>query len=129
LLVGGLLPYRARKVRYFLDRRFRDRAGLPPPDGPQEQSRELLAKMPSEWAALAPMPSQGITDFQPQGSALSGKPEGYRQIAKGFAASGPQASPEKARSADVLDGWASFHDSGGKVRGRNDEESQDRSKR
>jgi type IV secretion system protein VirD4 len=52
LLVGGLLPYRARKVRYFLDRRFRDRAGQPPPDSAQEQARELLARVPSAWDGL-----------------------------------------------------------------------------
>jgi type IV secretion system protein VirD4 len=51
LLVGGMLPYRARKVRYFVDPRFRDRAGRPPPDAPEEQARELLAPRPSEWAA------------------------------------------------------------------------------
>jgi type IV secretion system protein VirD4 len=49
LLVGGLLPYRARKVRYFLDPRFKGRGGLPPPDRPDEQARELLPRAPSEW--------------------------------------------------------------------------------
>jgi type IV secretion system protein VirD4 len=52
LLVGGLLPYRARKVRYFLDRRFWDRAGLPPPESSREQARELLARVPSDWEGL-----------------------------------------------------------------------------
>ena len=49
LLVGGRLPYRARKVRYFLDPRFMGRGGLPPPDRPDEQARELLPRAPSEW--------------------------------------------------------------------------------
>ena len=49
LLVGGRLPYRARKVRYFLDPRFKGRGGLPPPDRPDEQARELLPRAPSEW--------------------------------------------------------------------------------
>jgi type IV secretion system protein VirD4 len=49
LLVGGLLPYRARKVRYFLDPRFKARGSLPPPDRPDEQARELLPRAPSEW--------------------------------------------------------------------------------
>jgi type IV secretion system protein VirD4 len=49
LFVGGLLPYRARKVRYFLDPRFKARGALPPPDRPDEQARELLARAPSEW--------------------------------------------------------------------------------
>jgi type IV secretion system protein VirD4 len=52
LLVGGLLPYRARKVRYFLDPRFKGRDGRPPPDKPEEQARELLAKLPNDWDGL-----------------------------------------------------------------------------
>ena len=61
LLVGGLPPYRGRKVRYFLDSRFRDRGGMPAPDSPSNQARELLRAPPSEWAgcvvAAAPLPS------------------------------------------------------------------------
>jgi hypothetical protein len=50
--MGGLLPYRARKVRYFLDPRFKGRGGRPPPDKPEEQARELLARVPSDWDGL-----------------------------------------------------------------------------
>jgi type IV secretory pathway TraG/TraD family ATPase VirD4 len=56
LLVGGLLPYRARKVRYFLDPRFKGRGGLPPPDRPEEQSRELPPRAPSDWDGLVVAP-------------------------------------------------------------------------
>jgi type IV secretion system protein VirD4 len=49
LLVGGLPPYRARKVRYYLDPRFKGRAGLRPPDSPDEQARELPARIASDW--------------------------------------------------------------------------------
>jgi type IV secretion system protein VirD4 len=49
LLVGGQLPYRARKVRYFLDPRFKGRGGLPPPDRPEEQTGELLPHVPNDW--------------------------------------------------------------------------------
>jgi type IV secretion system protein VirD4 len=49
LLVGGLLPYRARKVRYFLDPRFQGRDALPPPDRPEEQARELLGFVANHW--------------------------------------------------------------------------------
>jgi len=49
LLVGGRLPYRARKVRYFLDPRFNGRGGLPPPDRPDEQARELPPRAPNDW--------------------------------------------------------------------------------
>jgi type IV secretion system protein VirD4 len=50
LLIGGLLPYRARKVRYFLDPRFMGRGGRPPPDTAEEQQRELPARVPSDWS-------------------------------------------------------------------------------
>jgi type IV secretion system protein VirD4 len=52
LLVGGLLPYRARKVRYFVDPRFAGRDGLPPPAAGAEQAAELLARAPSDWEGL-----------------------------------------------------------------------------
>ena len=60
LLVGGLLPYRARKVRYFLDPRFKGRGGLPPPDTAQEQERELPVRTPGDWEGLAraPLPEE-----------------------------------------------------------------------
>ena len=58
LLVGGLQPYRGRKVRYFLDSRFSGRGGMPPPDSPHEQARELLRGAPHAWSGLhvAPAP-------------------------------------------------------------------------
>ena len=57
LLVGGALPYRARKVRYFLDPRFKGRSGLLPPDGPAEQERELPARAPNDWQDCVPVPA------------------------------------------------------------------------
>jgi len=76
LLVGGMLPYRARKVRYFLDPRFRDRAGRPPPDAPEEQAQELLAQRASEWAAhvlsaapAAPSSTAVVAPSSPSASA------------------------------------------------------------
>jgi type IV secretion system protein VirD4 len=56
LLVGGLLPYRARKVRYFLDPRFKDRGGRPPPDTAQEQQRELPPPVTGDWEGLVAAP-------------------------------------------------------------------------
>ena len=52
LLVGGLLPYRARKVRYFLDPRFIGRDALPPPDRPEDQARERLGPVTSDWDGI-----------------------------------------------------------------------------
>jgi len=54
LFVGGLLPYRAKKVRYYLDPRFQGRDAMAPPDSPQEQAAELLPPPASDWVALKP---------------------------------------------------------------------------
>jgi type IV secretion system protein VirD4 len=55
LFIGGLLPYRAKKVRYYLDPRFQGRDALRPPDTPDEQAAELLPRALSDWEGLAAM--------------------------------------------------------------------------
>ena len=57
LLVSGMAPYRAKKVMYYLDRRFSGRAGLPPPDSPREARAQLPRRVGpiAEWATLAPI--------------------------------------------------------------------------
>ena len=59
LLVGGLQPYRGKKVRYFLDPRLQDRAALPAPDSLVDQRRELLGHGPGDWHGLAAAPGAG----------------------------------------------------------------------
>jgi len=44
VMIGGLPPYRAKKLMYYQDERFRERAWLPAPDDPDEQQAELLKK-------------------------------------------------------------------------------------
>jgi type IV secretion system protein VirD4 len=56
LLVGGLPPYRARKVRYFLDPRFKGRDALAPPDRPEEQARELRGYGTGDWDGIVEPP-------------------------------------------------------------------------
>jgi type IV secretion system protein VirD4 len=53
VFVGGLPPYRGRKLMYYLDRRLAPRAGLVAPDSRAEQRAELLKQRGrSEWEAL-----------------------------------------------------------------------------
>jgi type IV secretion system protein VirD4 len=54
LFIGGLPPYRGRKIMYYLDARLAPRAGLPPPESARAQRRELLARARSEWEGLGP---------------------------------------------------------------------------
>ena len=42
LMVGGIPPYRAKKVMYYQDERFRERAWLPAPESDEEQAAELF---------------------------------------------------------------------------------------
>ena len=52
-----MAPYRAKKLMYYLDRRFSGRAGLSPPDSARDQRAQLprRAGPVSDWAALAPI--------------------------------------------------------------------------
>jgi type IV secretion system protein VirD4 len=42
ILSGNMPPYRAKKIMYYQDARFKDRANMPPPDRPEEQEKELI---------------------------------------------------------------------------------------
>ena len=42
VMIGGLPPYRAKKIMYYQDDRFRERAWLPTPDDAESQRAELL---------------------------------------------------------------------------------------
>jgi type IV secretion system protein VirD4 len=112
LFVGGLLPYRAKKVRYFLDRRFRGRDRQPPPDGPEEQARELLAKVPNDWEGMlaAPPaqqpPASGRSPLipLPQGARGGGAPresEGPSAAGDGLAAAWDGFFPDQLASANT----------------------------
>lgn len=101
LLVGGTMPYRARKVRYYLDPRFQGLDRLPPPDRPAEQRAELLTPPPSEWdGCLKPMPPKD------RGFAASvGSPS--RASAAVNDENAPTTSPADAPTASP-DAWAGF---------------------
>lgn len=54
LLVGGMPPYRAKKIKYYQDARFKDRAGLHTPDTEEERKAELKPfSAQNEWLQLA----------------------------------------------------------------------------
>jgi type IV secretory pathway TraG/TraD family ATPase VirD4 len=94
LMVGGQLPYRARKVRYYLDRRFRGRDKVPAPDRPEDQARELLPLAPNDWEGMRAEPPPEPTETA---KASANAPA--------FAPSAPSESAPAA--ADV---WAAFFD-------------------
>jgi type IV secretion system protein VirD4 len=57
VMVGNMPPYRGKKVMYYQDRRFKERAWMAAPDSPAEQQAELagVSGAPSEWFSLPVM--------------------------------------------------------------------------
>jgi type IV secretion system protein VirD4 len=97
LLVGGLLPYRARKVRYFLDPRFKGRSARPPPDTAQEQQRELPARVTGDWEGLVaeprPEPPSPPAAFEGSGEPTVGDPTGSSPEASAHVVERTSADP------------------------------------
>jgi type IV secretion system protein VirD4 len=57
LMVGGLPPYHAKKIMYYLDARFRDRAWLKPPESARARAAELPhGQRADEWPEPPEMP-------------------------------------------------------------------------
>ncbi len=52
VMIGGMPPYRAKKVMYYQDDRFKGRAWLPAPDSLEEQQAELFDRPEFEWEQL-----------------------------------------------------------------------------
>lgn len=97
VFVGGLPPYRGRKLMYYLDSRLAPRAGLRPPESARAQRRELLRKVGSEWAALPPPASLPGTPPM-DGAAMA--PGGFVPPAPDLpAGSGPPASAPASLSS------------------------------
>ena len=113
LLVGGLVPYRARKVRYFLDPRFRGGDALAPPDRPEEQARELLGVVGNDWDGLVEDSSgessgeQAEIDASPT-SSTSSATSADAEFASDGEARDQTGSPEERPAGAVEDVWAGF---------------------
>jgi type IV secretion system protein VirD4 len=76
LFVGGMPPYRGRKVMYYLDRRLAPRAGLAPPESPRAQRRELVRRAPIEWETLPPQVAPPSPPAAPAFASEAGSPVG-----------------------------------------------------
>jgi type IV secretion system protein VirD4 len=98
LLVGGLPPYRGRKVRYFLDPRFRERVGLPAPDSAEEQAKELPPRGGMEW----------------EGHVVGAWPEILARLRRRIAEQDDEVSDSSAAEASL---WTDFFTSGEQAEG------------
>jgi len=113
LFVGGLLPYRARKVRYFLDPRFKGRDGLPTPDHPADQASELLGVSHADWDGLviAPVPeAEGAGEVAPATADQDVHPPSIPPADLRTTAASDGAS--SARSGATDERWDTFFDGG-----------------
>jgi type IV secretion system protein VirD4 len=111
LLVGGLLPYRARKVRFFLDPRFRGRDGLPPPDSPDAQARELPSRAAGDWDGLLVAPPAGDAPTRQDAAVVSSDGDRLPPAATASVASGSEPSSQvQARAAKTADVWDGYFD-------------------
>lgn len=97
LIVGGIPPYRAKKVMYYQDDRFKNRAWLPAPDSEAEQAAELFSSRVwiNTWEShQCPLPLQKPVQASiDQGAGMSKQVE--------IEQSSPLVNGEDERSVDL----------------------------
>jgi type IV secretion system protein VirD4 len=100
LIVGGIPPYRAKKVMYYQDDRFRQRAWLPAPDSGEEQAAELFRSSVwiNAWETVPEEPAR--PGPEPQTEKDGGEPK-----AVGIAPANALKATREAPSVDQ-----EFHD-------------------
>jgi type IV secretion system protein VirD4 len=90
VMAAGVAPIRAKKARYYQDRRFTERV-LPPPE-PEPLASHQRAK--DDWTGLAPIAAPPVR--QTAGRGKTG--------AAGEAAAGPQGAEGPAAAGDLANG-------------------------
>jgi len=113
LLVGGVSPYRGRKLMYYLDARFRERAGLPAPDSPRRQRAELLpARGTSDWDNLVASSDWFSSSRQPESGAATRVASGLGVAVADATPAAPSSVPESVaftgRGVDQTDAVGQF---------------------
>src|SRR5579871_312042 len=118
LFVAGMAPYRARKVMYYADGRFKDRTDKPTPDSARQRRGELLrTRQSTSWERLAPIappalppassPSGGIPIAAQLARSNSATPHSDEPVpAAGGGQPVPHGNPD---DADALSAFAAFH--------------------
>lgn len=74
LMVGGLPPYRAKKIMYYLDDRFQERAWLKPPESTRARAAELpdTSHVVEYWPQFPEMPR--LEDLPVANDEVNGSP-------------------------------------------------------
>lgn len=70
ILIGGLFPYYGRKVTYYNDPRFKNRANLPAPNSEEEQRKEFPKPITHPWVYIEKMEEMSVSheNIDPDGS-------------------------------------------------------------
>ncbi len=61
VMLGGMPPYRGKKVMYYQDEAFEGKFNMPAPDSKEDQAKELLPMQPSPWFDSPPLPPENVS--------------------------------------------------------------------
>jgi type IV secretion system protein VirD4 len=77
VMIGGLPPYRAKKIMYYQDERLTKRAWLPTPDDPEAQQSELLSEdcRHNPWLADSAVAGQEVAEHKERSNSELTKSE------------------------------------------------------
>src|SRR5450631_4141110 len=106
-----MAPYRARKVMYYTDERFKDHSSKAPPDSERRRRGELLpAREPSDWETLSPPPAAPPAALAPPSGGFAPEPEVSHANPTARRGAAPTVSHAKQpEEAEALGAFAAFY--------------------
>ena len=100
VLVSGMAPIRAKKLRYFEDRNFRDRLA-PPPELVQGRYPDRPKPRPDDWTGLVRAPDLRLVKVEDEANAAD--EEGGLQQQRHPGVEGKASKPEPAKQLELPD--------------------------
>ena len=99
VLVSGMAPIRARKLRYYEDRNFRERIAPPPQPAPGDYPDRPQAR-PNDWSGLVRAPDTRLG--KPDDDAKADEDGGLQQQRPPGLGEDPAKKPEPPKQLDLL---------------------------
>jgi type IV secretion system protein VirD4 len=99
VLVSGMAPIRARKLRYYEDRNFRERIAPPPQPAPGDYPDRPQAR-PNDWSGLVRAPDTRLG--KPDDDAKADEDGGLQQQRHPGLGEEPAKKPEPPKQLDLL---------------------------
>lgn len=100
VLISGMPPIRAKKLRYFEDRNFRDRLA-PPPELVQGRYPDRPKPRPDDWTGLVRAPDLRLVEVEDEANAAD--EEGGLQQQRHPGVEGKAPKPEPAKQLELPD--------------------------